>query len=280
MIELNQHMFPLPESHYATSIGPFDKHLGLSILAFHISIVTHKGNQLRSDDNAYFFSDSAVPLPRPCTVLSWDRICRVGRMESRTFVLPFLPSLREDDEVGQAIAQRGSHVPSLSRRHSAHIRDDMGRINWGAIYTARKSVTPKWDSSLIGKTQRSNLVEALIVSGVDQHSDSAQLSIRDRLEFLARHGLIYQQRDESGSHQLPPVRRLLFRILSDKVAADWAYGFNIAWNQVVSDPKIVESDYKLMLHEILEARIEANKTEAQKAAENRFGDTLKTVDFF
>lgn len=280
MIELNQHMFPLPESHYATSIGPFDKHLGLSILAFHISVVTQKGNQLRSDDNAYFFSDSFVPIPRPATVLAWDRVCRLGRVESREYILPFLPSLREDDEVGQAIAQRGSHVPSLSRRHSAHIRDDKGRINWGAIYIGRKAETPKWDSSLVGKTQRSNLVEALVIHGADQHYESAQMSIRDRMEFLARHGLIYQRREEDGTVKLPPVRRLLFRILSDKVAADWAYGFNIAWNQVVADPKIVESDYKLMLHEILEARIEANKTEAQKAAENRFGDTLKTVDFF
>lgn len=270
-LEIDSSLWPIPDSQYAKE-GPLVRKWALSILAFHLDILMSPGNQLtgglRGD---YFFADSEVPLPRPATFLAWQKLVRLGHGLSATFVPPFLPSLREEDEVGQAIAKRGTHVVSLSRRSSAHFRDSQGRIRWGKIYFGNLEVrNPTKDSVLTGATNRSNIVEAVVCPQRDQHPDSAQNSIRERYEFLAIHGI-------ASTKQLPfipGVHRLLFRFLSHDAVADWALCYVETHRLVMADPESIDSDFKQLIHEWLENSQNRNDEAIEKAVKNssRFGD--------
>jgi hypothetical protein len=234
--------------------------------------VKSPGNELTGGlKGDYFFSDSAVPLPRPSTVLAWNKLVRVGRADSSTFIPPFLPSLRDEDEIGQAIAKRGTHVVSLSRRSSIHYRDKLGRIKWGSVYTGKTVRNATIDSILTGATNRSNIVEAIIAPASEQNPDSAQDSIRSRWEALAVYGIL----STKGLVFLTPVNRLLFRFLSHEAVAQWALEYNNVLWQVLDDPDSVDSDFKLLTQELVDASKNRNAESVNEVVEknSRFGDT-------
>ena len=268
--EIDSSLFPIPESQYAKE-GPLPTKWALSILAFHLQIVKSTGNELTGGlKGDYFFGDSAVPLPRPATVLAWNKLVRLGRSESLCFVPPFLPSLRDEDEVGQAIAKRGTHIVSLSRRSGIHHRDSQHRINWGSVYTGNLLRNATADSILTGRTLRSNLVEAVISPKASQHPDSAQDSIRSRWEHLAVHGIL----STKGLVFLPPVNRLMFRFLNHEAVARWALEYNNAYWLAIDDPESIDSDFKSLTQELVDASRNRQEESVKEAVEkvSRFGD--------
>lgn len=262
--EIDSGLFPIPESQYAKE-GPLPTKWALSILAFHLHLVMSPGNKLTGGlKGDYFFGDSEVPLPRPATVLAWQKLVRVGRSESTTFIPPFLPSMRDEDEIGQAIARRGTHVVSLSRRSAIHHRDSKNRIKWGSIYFGRILRNATQDTVLTGQTNRSNIVEAIVCPLADQHPESGQASIRERFEFLAVHGILSTRQISF----LPSVSRLLFRFLSHESVAEWALAYNNAYWQVMDDPDSVDADYKELIHWYTEESKSRNREEIEKAVKN------------
>lgn len=262
-IEINTSLFPTPQTQYAEGFIN-EPHIALSILALNIHITNSTGNLLSREvkNGHYFFRDDSLPTPRPATIGAWSRICRLGTVDSPLFILPFLPSLREDDEIGQAIGERGSKIHSLSRRSQLHLRDSEGRIVWGSIYLGSTAPNRGQDSSpLVGTSDRSNCTESLIVSGRYQHPASAQDSIRGRMESLASHGILGIGQ-ACAAMAIPHVRRVLFQFTNQYAANQWAEAYVSARRLVSSDPGSIESDWKQMLHELVEAKRTAIQKES------------------
>lgn len=253
MTKIKTELFPVPDSHYAK--GTFmEGNVALSILSLNLHITGSRFNLLSREVKRghYFFRDESIPLPRAATILAWDRICRLGTSESPIFVLPFLPSLRDDDEIGQAIAERGVKIQSLSRRSQLHVRDSDDRIIWGPLYFADTRRAGD-DSVLCGTAMRSNVSESAIVTGLFQHAGSAQDSIRMRMESLASHGLLGCG-EMCAAIGIPHATRVLFQFLSRNAAEKWANAYVAAKQLVAADPRSAESDYKELMFELIAQR--------------------------
>lgn len=248
-MEIESHLFPIPDSIYSSN-GFLDPYFPLSLIALNLTIVSSPDNMMSDQRKKgfFFFRNSGVPKPRPCTILAWERICRLGNLKSKTFMIPFLPSMREEDEVGTAIGTRGERLPSLSRKSALHVKDKLGRIHWGNVYIA----TLRTDSSnvLIASLDRSNATESLVVPYHDQHYKSSQDSIRARMEFLASHGILGF---DSGNPDfiLPVARRLLFQFTAQQAADEWAQEYRRCHHLVDSDPAQVNADWKVLCEELI-----------------------------
>ena len=252
-------LFPVPDSPYATNGIRLDKHVPLSLIAFHLNLIFAEGNAFHDQRKKgyYFFRDSSVPHPRPATQLAWERLCRLGHLRSKSFLVPFLPALREEDEAGQAIAEKGIHVASLSRRSALHRKESIklpdGRvfdaIIWGDCYIgslASDSQAPH--TTLVGHTDRSNVSEALVLGPSDLDGSTGQESIRNRLEFLAQYG-IPATNAWAKIAGIPRIHRLLFQFVKQVDASSWADSYRHASVAVRADPGIIAADYRDMLEE-------------------------------
>lgn len=279
---IDLHHFPFPESHYATNGIQMDRFAGLSLVAFHVDMVrNHEANILKKDQKrgVYMFRNQGVPLPRPATQLAWERICRLGKLTSDSFLVPFLPALRDEDEVGQAIAERGIHVGSLSRRSSAHIREPIVTphgsydcIIWGEVYLAEavEKNIGVMHSAIVSKNQRSNFVEALIVPYRNNDSAVNQESIRTRMEFLAQYGLI-STHHMAKSASIPRINRLMFQFLNQEHASFWADAYRDTFFQIRKDPGIIQTDYQAMIADMRVKFEESLIEETKKVEKNSTG---------
>jgi hypothetical protein len=250
--EIDLRHFPGP-GHYASDFVPKNqlRQLPISIFALHLQLVTQPGNILQSEQSKgfYFFRDAQIPLPRAATILAWQRICILGIPASTEYYLPFLPALREDDEVGSAIGERGSRIASLSRKSKYHLRDSEDRIIWGPVYIADRVY-----NRLIGQTERSDFCESLVTSRSNQSRVASQESIRERMSFLAQHG--FPATNALMKHLgIPRIYRLLFQFLSRDAAEEWQKAYNSAFMLINTDPDSVDADFKQMCHELEVARL-------------------------
>lgn len=266
-------IFPHPDSHYATNGIKLDKFAPLAILAFHLNMTLGEGNVLQAQRKKgyYLFRESAVPFPRPCTQLAWERLCRLGRLNSHSFLVPFLPALRDDDESGAAISEKGTHVSSLSRRSPHHIRESVrlrdGKkfeaIIWGDCYVGSvESHAVHSHTSLMGRLERSNVVESLVLPRRDIEGVTSQESIRDRLEFLAQYGLPATH-DWAKKALVPRIHKLLFQFLSQQAASFWADEYVKSYHQIRSDPGIIQADFNDMLEEQRAKRLKQEEKEEE-----------------
>lgn len=110
-------------------------------LAIEIAHLKHKRNQMTTAAQArgeYFFADSGVPVPRPCTALAWASLCAFGpasgkwNVESSSlvpfsltegrFVLPFLPKVLLNEEASHSLARQSKiHVKDYFEIGRAHV---------------------------------------------------------------------------------------------------------------------------------------------------------------
>lgn len=281
-IELDTSLFPAHESPYSYPELDFVKELPFSIVALNLDIAAADGNLLeKGKKNQFLFRDFQIPTPRPCTQLAWERICRLGHDKSQSFLVPFLPALREEDEVGSAIGERGSHVPSLSRRSGDHHRetkDDGKYIIWGAVFIATLTTPMGRDYHLTGAIQRSNITESLITPPTDMWSETAQDSIRLRMEFLASWGIPCMY-DIASVFGLPRIRRLMFQMLSQEAASRWAKEYVKNHFLIRRDRSMIDSDYQELIQEIKERKFTPKQDKAEKSSKgNRFSDFLDEAE--
>lgn len=282
--------FPIPDSTYATNGVRFDRFAALSLLALHLQLVTNDANILKADRKRgfIFLRDDSIPKPRPATQLAWERICRLGRPDSRSFLVPFLPALREEDETGQAISERGSHVGSLSRRNPNHRRETVASaelgsfeaIVWGDVYLGRiqKDHIGIQHSALVGVVDRSNVVESLVLPRADIDGASAQESIRTRMEFLAQYGIV-ATRDFCRTGLIPRINRLLFQFLRQEDASRWADSYRDTYFHIRRDADSINADYRELVESLQVKLVESEEAEPEKVEKSSrvrqdFGDLM------
>lgn len=285
-IQIKSNLFPIPDSHYLNDSGSL-KEVNLSIFGLYLQIAMAKNNLLKASVKYghYFFRGFDIPCPRPATVLAWKAISHLGHRDSPYFLVPFLPSLREEDETGTAIGERGIHLASLSRRSGLHHKDETGRISWGMVYGGdlRRDVSD--ESILVWGLARSDATESQLVTGDFSHPSSGQDSIRTRLEFLSQYGIPACHEAAIGIG-LPIIRRVLFQHLSQTTAKAWAWGYSESLKLIAADPLSAVADFRLMIHEELEDR--KTRKDKDEFIENekgnivlknsRFGIDLSKID--
>lgn len=240
----------------------------LSLLAFHVQILSQHGNLIDAKNGQFFFRNAALPLPRAATFSAWRELVGLGdRGSSPFFYVPFLPSSRSDEESGIAASLRGageagtSHLKTLTRKSKLHVRDKGGRISWGQIYVGR------WDrpkAPLVMALDRSDVVESFVVPRRHQVVDIAaryDLNIRVRMEFLAQFGI--PATTQSGI-PIRSVRRLLFQVLERSYARDWAEAYANAKLDYESSIYAERQDYNQLIHEIGEKKPENKRFDSRK----------------
>lgn len=276
---MNLSLFPALDSPYSKTENP--KALIQSIISLHVQICLASSNLMYSERHKghFFFRNEAIPLPRPATILAWKAICQVGNSKSPFCLLPFLPSLRAEDEVGDAIQMLGAKVPSLSRKSALHIRDKEKGIVWGPAYVA-------FDGKIVNQYSKSNLLESQFLIPFEHLNPESKLtSIRHRMEFLAAHGIPVTSA-VANACKLPEITRLLFQFTSQVAAEKWAAAYAQADSILLADSKQARADYLLMLDIAIESRKEKNKDESNKKTQigknsklqDKFGDLTK-IDF-
>ena len=264
MFGIKTDLWPMPGHYMSGLVSP------LSLLAFHIQILAaKKGNLINGKPEQYLYRDSSIPLPRAATFDAWRCLLGIGLRESGFYYIPFLPSIRGDEEGGAAGSLKGAgesgsaHLPTLTRRSALHVRDSNGHISWGAIYIGR------WDGagdSLSAQYSRSDIPETFIIPRSRQAIDSdakTHGSLRTRLEFLAQFGI-----PATSTSRLPlqSIRRLLFQVLSRESAERFANGMKQAAQDYHSSPMAEQQDYLQMLHDIRESQ-KKYQQESKKAKE-------------
>lgn len=250
---IDTNLFPAFESPYSYPELAFSRRLPLSILSLNLEITNLGLNLIKKPkSSAFFLRDDMIPKPRPATQLAWEKICRLGHPLSKTFILPFLPALREEDEVGSAIGERGIKLPSLSRRSGDHQREKVNGqeyIKWGTVYIGTLNPMQGTEYYLTGAIERSNITESLILPPQDLWPETAQDSIRTRMEFLSAWG-IPSMFDLAARIGFQPITRLLLQFLNQHDAQAWAKAYVKTHDLIRLDPDQAESDYKDMIEEL------------------------------
>lgn len=278
---IDSSLFPSLDSPYSYPDLLLGHRLPLSILALNLEITNLDKNLIKKPKSpAFYLRDDMVPKPRPATQLAWERICRLGHPLSKTFLVPFLPALREEDEVGSAIGERGVKLPSLSRRSGEHVREKINGqeyVKWGSVYIGTLTPMQGTEYYLTGSVSRSNITESLILPPQDLWAETAQESIRTRLEFLAAYGIPCMF-DLAARIGFQPVTRLLLQFMSQQAAQDWAKTYAENHKLVRVDPEQAESDYKELVEE-LKNRLKPKdeKPEEKHSKANRF-DGMKDLN--
>jgi len=249
---IDTNLFPAFESPYSYPDLSLSRRLPLSILSLNLEITNLGLNLIKKPkSSAFYLRDDMIPKPRPATQLAWEKICRLGHPLSKTFILPFLPALREEDEVGSAIGERGIKLPSLSRRSGDHQREKVNGqeyIKWGTVYIGTLNPMQGTEYYLTGAIERSNINEALILPPQDLWPETAQDSIRTRMEFLSAWGIPCMF-DLAARIGFQPIQRLLLQFLSQQAAHSWAKAYAETHKLLRVDPEQAESDYKDMIEE-------------------------------
>lgn len=245
---IDPYQFPMPGVSYS---GGQDHVLAYSIMAFATQMISHAGNLLEDKAWQFMFRDWMIPRPRLCTILAWDGICRLGSKDSKVFMLPFLPSITEDDQMYGV--QNNSGLHSLHRASKHHVRVDR-QIQWGCIYLGFIGQGPP----IFKTVEVSSIVEAQVLGfkGTRQfiNGESSQYSIRDRMEYLAANGIpavdeLFDQK------KMPRVDRLMFQFLNQKSAEVWADSYLEATNeyhQCKNPREAIKNDWKDMVDSIIE----------------------------
>jgi hypothetical protein len=268
--------FPVPDSSYCTNGMRMDKVFPLSLLAWSTELLTAEGNLMAKADvnrGHIFLRSESIPLPRPATQLAWERVCRLGKPDSRSFLLPFLPAISAEDEMGQAISEKGIHIPSLSRRSSLHVRETVqlqdGKrfdgIVWGPVWRGLVTANAIKEGVIDGGFTRSNLVEAVVTHQRNIWPETAQDSIRQRMEFLAQYGVPAYNlfAKEKG---LGRINRVLLQPLIKKHADEWAFAYARNYVRIREDVGLIEADYKEFMHEYAESQKEKLREEQKNIA--------------
>lgn len=260
-------------------------------LGFEITRLAFRHNLLpdaAGDRHEYFFSDSGIPRPRPCTALAWASLCAFGpiqgyvdheenhfpfRLDTGRFLLPFLPKLLRDEDTNQ----------SLHRQSKAHMRDSEDRIIWGSIYIGDSrsgSIEEKvqqgqvpakaWMDSkpthhaILNVRNAGESIPPLWASadagwqfGVVQAIHGTSIMLRDPMVQLAQYGISELR---YGGKYSPCVNRLLLRILKDSEAQVWASAYSSA---VHADKDSILRDQQDLAFEILVS----DKRQAEEASE-------------
>lgn len=257
-------LWPMPGHYMSGLVSP------LSLLAFHIQILAAKeGNLINAKPEQYFYRDSSIPLPRAATFDAWRCLLGIGLPGSGFYYVPFLPSIRADEEGGATGSLKGAgesgsnHLFSLTRRSALHVRDKHGFIRWGAVYVGQWNDS---DNTLAQQLPRSDIPETFIIPRSKQATDSdakTHGSLRARLEFLAQFGI-----PATSTSRLPlqSIKRLLFQVLSRESAERFATGMRKAALDYHSSPMAEQQDYLQMLHEIKESQAKYSK-ESKKSKE-------------
>jgi len=270
-MQIDLSLFPAFDSPYT---NPKSQTLAASVMALHLQLIHASGNSLHSERTKghYFFRNESVPLPRPATMEAWSLICRIGCSESPYFIPPFLPSLRADDEVGDAIQTRGAKVPSLSRKSSLHLRDDQKRIIWGSVYLARVDDYFGNGNTLLYEYDRSNITESKLSMPRGFFWPASQESpIRHRMEFLASFGLPASN-GLFAEIQIPAIHRLLFQFFRQDAVEAWSGKYAETHHLVKLDSGLAKADHKELMREIIESK-QGNK--GQESDESDLGKALE-----
>ena len=244
----------------------------LSLLAFHLQILTQPGNLLKGkgSNDQYFFRDSAIPLPRPATYSAWNALVGLGSDESPYFYTPFLPSIRADEEGGVAGSLRGAgeagtaHLSTLTRKSQLHIRDTNGRIQWGSVYIGRRD---RSESPLVWRLDRSDIPESMVLPreyGNGEYTSATHGGIRTRMEFVAQFGI---PGINSSDLPLRPIRRILFQCTTQNFADEYARAYCHAAQVVSVDSEAEQADYLELLAELKESIAKPKPSESVKGEE-------------
>lgn len=242
-------LFPAPEHFWAGKASP------LSILALQLMILTQDGNLFgqNNDKDLFFFRDGNIPRVRPATFSAWRALVGLGDSTSPYFNVPFLPSIRDDEEGGIAGSIRGgvtAHLTTLSRRSKLHLLDSHGYINWGSVYIGDS----RRDSPLICSLYRSDIPESIVVPRGFQIYDEtfrANGGLRARMEFIAQHGFpaVYQ-----ADIPIRGIRRLLLQTTNHRSAHDWAESYALTARQLETGVDTCESDYQELVESLRKAQ--------------------------
>lgn len=249
----------------------------LSLVAFQLQIMSQIGNLADGAKGQYFFRDLFIPTPRAATWSAWRSLLGIGNSESPFFYCPFLPANRADDEGGVAGSLRGvgagaGHINTLSRRSSLHIRDASGRISWGAVYIGR------WDSpssQLLYEISRSDIPESIVTPRKYQSSDPTarvQGGLRSRMEFLAQFGV---PATSASNLPLKAIRRILFQILNQESARDFAEALFSARVAYESDVRAEQEDYSALLGELAERYESRGKATPERVVKKTRGGRVQ-----
>lgn len=264
-ILINLEAFPGLNTPYNNGIPKLESLVPMSVLSLHLQLAMSKDNLLKAEAKSgfYLFRDSGIPKPRPATWLAWDRICRLGIPTSPYFYVPFLPSLRADDEIGVAITTRGTHLPSLSRRSKLHIKHRVQvapdkayeSIRWGDVYIGQlpSDGIPDANRILTSYLDQSHAVESLILPRQHLLMEASQDPIRTRMESLASSGLLATM-EYAMIAGLPLIKRLMFQTTTQRLATEWAMEYARVAAIVKQDPSAVAADYLELIHEEIEQR--------------------------
>lgn len=272
MIQIRTDLWPAPGHYNSGQVS------ALSLFALHLQILNQNGNLLKeSPGGQYFFRDTSIPLPRPATADAWTQLCSLGTRDSKYFLVPFLPSIRSDEEQGEISTLSGSgagktHLKTLTRRSKLHIRDKSGRITWGSVYIGRG---PDSEYPLCMELARSDITESLVIPREQQVTDLSHRSestLRFRIEFLSQFGMPASSGPRSP---LAPVRRVLFQCTNQRIAEIWARSYIEASQRLSENPELERIDYYLMIQEFLSRENETQPLESKKtSAKNKLSFKL------
>lgn len=274
MVKIIPNLFPANDYPIRTRNAQLDL-MAVSMFALHFDVVGGGYQNLLQKDQingVYFFRDFGVPVPRPSTFLAWEQICRIGNTSSPMVMLPFLPSMSADDEVGSALSIRGSHLPSLSSKSSLHVRDSRNMVIWGNVFIGDSDA-----GSLTHSVRRSDVTESMLVPPTHFESKTAQLSIRTRMEFLARFGFV-QTNKSMLDMRVPRVWRLMFQFLKGDAAEHWIRAYSTAKKAVLADSNLIHSDFHdMMSAQAADSRL---KEDAPKETRLKASERFANIDDF
>lgn len=278
-------------THYLPTLEDWRR--SVAALAYQLNQLSFRSNLLGptgTEGGKYLFSDSGVPLPRPCTIFAWASLCAVGsvrprfhhqtgerfepRLIDQLFVIPFLPKIRHGEDTHQSLARTSRH----------QVKNSLGDIRWGKIFVANSddgtiseelshgAMPAKHFQLIEHKSYKSRTrfpVPPLWASsgsgwefGVIQPQESITVTLRDPFLELAKHGI--PELSVAGDLS-PQVRSLLIRFLEISAAQKWAKQYSESLNRVMFDSREIESDFQELLADIKTARLHEQSAKDKKS---------------
>ena len=263
----------------------------IASLAFQLTQLSHVNNLFGTagtESGKFLFSDSGVPLPRPCTILAWASLCTVNSLRNRVdlkthchyspdifrspFILPFLPKIRHGEDTNQSLVRSSRH----------HSKNSLGDIRWGKIYLADSFDGTLKEEFSHGAYSVSHLSTHERAStrlatpfpipplwaahgsgwefGMHQPFESVTFTLRDPMIELAKHGIP----ERTASPNAPLVRSILTRFLEVSSAAIWARAYSRSLHAIINDPDSITTDFQGLIADIRTARLHEKEASDKK----------------